>query len=78
YLNLAEWGPGIYGIGEASHHYFGKPPSGLTLGESALLAAILPNPVQWNPRRAPEIALRRQQELLSRLRRENALDRLAD
>jgi monofunctional biosynthetic peptidoglycan transglycosylase len=76
YLNVVEWGPGIYGVGEASRHYFGKPPSALTLGESAMLAAILPNPIRWNPERAPEVALRRQQELLARLRRENALDEL--
>jgi len=73
YLNAAEWGPGIYGIGEASRHYFGKPPSALTLGESAMLAAILPSPLRWNPERAPQVAMRRQQELLSRLRRENAI-----
>ncbi|MGH7821071.1 MAG: monofunctional biosynthetic peptidoglycan transglycosylase [Candidatus Binatia bacterium] len=78
YLNAAEWGPGVYGVGEASRRYFGKPPSALTLGESALLAAILPNPVRWNPERAPETAMSRQRELLARLRRENALDRLAD
>jgi len=78
YLNVVEWGPGIYGIGEASRHYFGKPPSALTLGESALLAVTLPSPVRWNPQRAPQFAMRRQQELLSRLRRENALGELDD
>jgi monofunctional biosynthetic peptidoglycan transglycosylase len=72
YLNAVEWGPGVYGIGEASRRYFGKPPSALTLGESAMLAAILPNPRRWNPERAPEVAVRRQQQLLERLRRENA------
>jgi monofunctional biosynthetic peptidoglycan transglycosylase len=77
YLNLAEWGPGVYGIGEASRHYYGKPPSALTLGESAMLAAILPSPLRWNPQRAPQVAMRRQQELLSRLRRENAIEELA-
>ena len=76
YLNVVEWGPGIYGIGEASHHYFDKPPSALTLGESALLAAILPNPVRWSPDRAPQVAVRRQQQLLARLREENALANL--
>ncbi len=77
YLNSAEWGPGIYGIGEASRHYYGKPPSALTLGESAMLAAILPSPLHWNPQRAPQVAMRRQQELLSRLRHENAIEELA-
>ena len=76
YLNAAEWGPGIYGIGEASRHYYGKPPGALTLGESAMLAAILPSPLRWNPQRAPQVAMRRQQELLSRLRRENAIAEL--
>lgn len=73
YLNVVEWGPAVYGIGEASRHYFHKPPAALTLGESCLLAAILPSPLRWNPQRAPQVALRRQQELLARLRRENAL-----
>ncbi len=73
YLNVAEWGPGVYGIGEASRHYYQKPPSALTLGESAMLAGILPSPVRWNPQRSPQTALHRQQELLSRLRRENAI-----
>jgi monofunctional biosynthetic peptidoglycan transglycosylase len=77
YLNTAEWGPGIYGIGEASRHYYAKPPSALTLGESAMLAAILPSPLHWNPQRAPQVAMRRQQELLSRLRKENALEDLS-
>ncbi len=73
YLNTVEWGAGIYGIGEASRHYFQKPPSDLTLGESAMLAGILPSPIRWSPDRNPAVAMRRQQELLSRMRRENAL-----
>lgn len=76
YLNVVEWGPGVYGIGEASRYYFGKPPSDVSLGEAALLAVTLPNPIRWNPKRAPGFALGRQQELLGRLRRENLLDRL--
>src|ERR1700744_1107046 len=44
YFNIVEWGRNIYGIGEASHYYFGKSPSELTLGESIYLASILPNP----------------------------------
>ena len=77
YLNTAEWGPGIYGIGEASRHYYAKPPSALSLGEAAMLAVILPSPLRWNPQRAPQVAMRRQQELLSRLRKENALEDLS-
>ena len=78
YLNVAEWGPGIYGVGEASRHYFGKPPSALTLGEAAMLAVTLPSPIRWNVQRSPQFAMRRQQELLSRLRRENALGSFDD
>jgi monofunctional biosynthetic peptidoglycan transglycosylase len=44
YLNVAEFGPGIYGVGAASERYFGKPPARLSRGEAALLAAVLPNP----------------------------------
>jgi len=44
YLNIIEWGRGIYGISEASHYYFGKSPSELSLGESIYLASIVPYP----------------------------------
>jgi hypothetical protein len=44
YLNIIEWGRNIYGISEASHFYFGKSPSELTLGESIYLASIVPYP----------------------------------
>jgi len=46
YLNIAEFGPGIYGVPAASRVYFGKPASQLTDAEAALLAAVLPNPRQ--------------------------------
>ncbi|GAA4103154.1 biosynthetic peptidoglycan transglycosylase [Mucilaginibacter panaciglaebae] len=44
YFNIIEWGPGIYGIAEASHYYFGKTPAELDLGESIFLASIVPRP----------------------------------
>ncbi len=44
YLNIIEWGPGIYGIGEASQFYFAKKPSQLNLDESIFLAMIVPRP----------------------------------
>jgi monofunctional biosynthetic peptidoglycan transglycosylase len=44
YLNVAEFGPGLFGAEAASARVFGKPASQLTLEESALLAAVLPNP----------------------------------
>ena len=44
YLNIIEWGRNVYGIGEASRHYFAKNPGDLTLGESLFLAYVVPSP----------------------------------
>lgn len=44
YLNIAEFGPGIYGVEAASQAYFGKPARHLTQAQAARLAAVLPNP----------------------------------
>jgi monofunctional biosynthetic peptidoglycan transglycosylase len=49
YLNVAEWGEGIFGAEAASRHYFGKSSSELTPQEAARLAAILPNPRRYSP-----------------------------
>lgn len=49
YLNIIEWGDGIYGAEAASRAYFGKPASALTRREAALMAAVLPNPLRWSP-----------------------------
>jgi membrane peptidoglycan carboxypeptidase len=46
YLNIIEWGPGIYGIRQASNFYFDKEPINLNLGESVFLASIVPHP-KW-------------------------------
>ena len=46
YLNIVEWGPGIYGAEAAALHHFNKPASKLTRREAALLAAVLPNPIK--------------------------------
>lgn len=48
YLNIAEWGPGIYGIEAAARHHFGVPAAKLTRRQAALLAASLPNPIERN------------------------------
>ncbi|MEG1088113.1 MAG: biosynthetic peptidoglycan transglycosylase [Bacteroidales bacterium] len=44
YLNIIEWGPGIYGAKEAAEFYFGKMPSQLTVEESIFMASIIPKP----------------------------------
>jgi monofunctional biosynthetic peptidoglycan transglycosylase len=49
YLNVIEWGDGIFGVEAASRHYFGKAASDLTPDEAARLAAVLPNPRRYNP-----------------------------
>jgi monofunctional biosynthetic peptidoglycan transglycosylase len=49
YLNVAEFGPGIYGVGAASQRYFGKAAADLDEREAAQLAAALPNPAVWHP-----------------------------
>ncbi len=47
YLNVAEWGEGLFGVEAASLHYFGKPASSLGPEEAARLAAVLPNPRRY-------------------------------
>ncbi len=46
YLNIIEFGPGIYGIKQAASHFFGKSPQDLTLKESVYLASVLPSPIR--------------------------------
>jgi monofunctional biosynthetic peptidoglycan transglycosylase len=50
YLNLIEWGDGIYGCEAAARHWYGKPASDLSADEAAGLAAMIPNPRRLNPR----------------------------
>ncbi len=64
YLNVIETGKGIYGAEAAAQTYFERPASKLTKGESALLAAILPNPQKWNPASPTPYLLGRQQWIL--------------
>src|SRR5688572_11414109 len=47
YLNVIEWGDGIYGVESASQRYFGKSSSALLPEEGAILAAMIPNPVRY-------------------------------
>lgn len=51
YLNIAEWGPGIFGAEAAAQYYFHKPAAALSSAEAAYLAAILPNPIRWSAAR---------------------------
>ncbi len=47
YLNVVEWGPGIFGAEAASQYYFKKSAVALNSQEAAFLAAILPSPIKW-------------------------------
>lgn len=48
YLNIIEWGPGLYGIKDAAQHYFGKSPGQLSPREAAYLALIIPGPMLYH------------------------------
>lgn len=63
YLNIAEFGPGIFGAGAASQQLFGKPPAQLTLEEASLLAAVLPNPSRMHANRPSEYVQGRAAEI---------------
>jgi len=67
YLNIAEWGAGIYGIGHASEYYFGKKPFELNLKEATLLAVILPSPRYFNPYMRMAKIEKKQNYLLTRM-----------
>lgn len=51
YLNVVEWGDGIYGAEAASQRHFGKPARDLSSTEAARLAAVLPSPLNWSASR---------------------------
>lgn len=80
YLNIIEWGPGIYGIRQASMHYFGKEPSTLDLAESAFLVAIIPSPVKWHKecirlKRVPKLIRKKIVRILRILVTRNVIDK---
>lgn len=59
YLNVVEFGPGVYGAEAAARGFFGKPASDLTAREAALLAAVLPAPLVWSVQRPGPYVRRR-------------------
>jgi len=48
YLNMAEWGPNIYGISDAAQHYFGISPIEISAKQAAFLAMLLPSPIKYH------------------------------
>jgi monofunctional biosynthetic peptidoglycan transglycosylase len=65
YLNVIEWGPGIYGAQAASEYYYHVPASGVSREQSARLAAIIPAPLKRKPERMNEYS----EEILNRMAR---------
>jgi monofunctional biosynthetic peptidoglycan transglycosylase len=67
YLNVVEWGDGIWGAEAASRTYFGVPASALDARQAALLAGALINPRLYSPARPNQRLLRRQEIILQRM-----------
>ena len=68
YLNIAELGPGVFGVQAASRRYFGKDAASLDVSEAALLAAVLPNPKALNAARPSAYVRERQAWITSQIR----------
>lgn len=69
YLNIAEFGDGVFGVEAAAQWYFHKPASRLSLSEAALLAAVLPNPLRFKAN-APSGYVRNRQAWIMRQMRQ--------
>lgn len=67
YMNVAELGPQIYGIGSASHIYFNREPDKLTKNQSALLASVLPNPIKKSVNKPTRNLLKRKRWVLKQM-----------
>jgi len=61
YLNIAEFGDGVYGVGAATKAFMARSPARLTRGEAALLAAVLPSPRRFSVRQPSPYVLERRQ-----------------
>ena len=59
YLNIAEWGDGVFGLEAASRYHFGRSASQLTPMQSALLASTLPSPLNYQPSKPSSFLLER-------------------
>lgn len=68
YLNIVEWGSGIFGIKKAAQKYFDKEPEALTAAESSRLAAVIPSPLRYDPSTNSRYVSRRSAIIRARLR----------
>ncbi|MBN3581430.1 monofunctional biosynthetic peptidoglycan transglycosylase [Algoriphagus aestuarii] len=67
YLNVIEMGDGIYGIEAAAQNYYNKPAIKLNRNEAAMIAAVLPNPIRWNPKKPTAYIIGRQSWILRQM-----------
>lgn len=67
YLNVAEWGDGIFGIEAAAQNYFGVSTKELSTAQAVMLASMLPSPRKWTPSRRSPALMKRSVRLLDRL-----------
>lgn len=74
YLNVVEFGPGIYGAEAAAQHYFGHSAATLDVAEGAALAACLPRPGSWSPRSDSRAYRRHVDRIRLRMSRASWLD----
>ena len=77
YLNIAEWGPGVFGLEAASQYHFGRSAANLTPMQAALLASSLPSPLNYNPARPAQHLHKRAEWNLQQQRRLGGLQWLA-
>jgi monofunctional biosynthetic peptidoglycan transglycosylase len=78
YLNIIEWGRGIFGIEAASQAYFGKSAADLTLEEATRLAAVIPSPLRHRPNEESRYVVRRKAIVLQRMAARNMVRPTAD
>lgn len=71
YLNVIEWGRGVFGVEAAAQTYFGKSAASLTLEEATRMAAVIPSPLRHRPDEDTRYVLRRQQIVLRRMSARN-------
>lgn len=82
YLNVAEFGRGVFGVRTASHRFFKKPPARLSRGECALLAAVLPNPIRMRVEKPSEYVIKhanwiyKEMDRLDRIQKKSYLSNL--
>ncbi|OOF56037.1 monofunctional biosynthetic peptidoglycan transglycosylase [Rodentibacter myodis] len=67
YLNIAEFGNGIFGVEMASRHYFKKSAKNLTQSEAALLATVLPNPIIYKVNKPSALVRKKQQWIMRQM-----------